>query len=156
MSMHKHNTVGDVRSSIEDVIKNLESTLETLSLIDGRVSISDLPSKTSTGISMNPAFCKFYSFTKTSDNSDNGKFYSFTKKSDNLDTPVSNRLSNEGGFRVGDLVEIIKDKYTIYVGLTGVVTKISPCFVWIQSDSIDDGFPKQKHNSLVKNVRRRL
>ena len=94
---------------------------------------------------MNPTFGKFYSFTKTSDNSDNS------------DTPVSNRLpTNEGGFRVGDLVKTIKDKYTIYVGLTGVVTKISPCFVWIQSDSIDDGFPKQKHNSLVKNVRRRL
>ena len=59
MSKHKHDTVGDVRSSIEDVIKNLESTLETLSLIDGRVSISDLPSKTSTGISMNPTFGKF-------------------------------------------------------------------------------------------------
>ena len=142
MNKHKHDTVGDVRSSIEDAIKNLESTLETLSLIDGRVSISDLPSKTSTGIFKNPTF---------------GKFYSFTKNSDNSDTPVSNRLPvNEGGFRVGDFVSIIKDKYAIYIGLTGVVTKISPCFVWIQSDSIDDGFPKQKHNSLVKKVRRRL
>ena len=143
MNKHKHDTVGDVRSSIEDAIKNLESTLETLSLIDGRVSISDLPSKTSTGIFKNPTFGKFYSFTKNSDN--------------NSDTPVSNRLPvNEGGFRVGDFVSIIKDKYAIYIGLTGVVNKISPCFVWIQSDSIDDGFPKQKHNSLVKKVRRRL
>ena len=143
MNKHKHDTVGNVRSSIEDAIKNLESTLETLSLIDGRVSISDLPSKTSTGIFKNPTFGKFYSFTKTSDN--------------NSDTPVSNRLPvNEGGFRVGDFVSIIKDKYAIYIGLTGVVNKIFPCFVWIQSDSIDDGFPKQKHNSLVKNVQRRL
>ena len=143
MNKHKHDTVGDVRSSIEDAIKNLESTLETLSLIDGRVSISDLPSKTSTGIFKNPTFGKFYSFTKNSDN--------------NSDTPVSNRLPvNEGGFRVGDFVEIIKDKYTIYIGLTGVVTKISPCFVWIQSNSIDDGYPKQKHHQSVKNVRRRL
>ena len=79
---------------------------------------------------MNPTFGKFYSFTKTLDNSDTCKYFSFTKNSDNSDTPVSNRLpTNEGGFRVGDLVKTIKDKYTIYVGLTGVVTKISPYFV---------------------------
>ena len=156
MSKNKHDTVDDVQPSIEDVIKNLESTLETLSLIDGRVSISDLPSKISNGISKDPSFGKFYSFMNTSDNSDT-KYFSFTKNSENSDTPVSNRLpTNEGGFRVGDLVKIIKDKYTVYVGLTGFVTKISPCFVWIQSELIDDGFPKQKHNSLVKNVRRRL
>ena len=117
MNKHKHDTVGDVRSSIEDAIKNLESTLETLSLIDGRVSISDLPSKTSTGKFKNPIFGKFYSFTKNSDNSDThvsnnstfSKFCSFTNNSNNSDTPVSNSLpANEGGFRVVILSKLLK------------------------------------------------
>ena len=99
MNKHKHNPAGDVCSSIKNTIKDLESTLESLSLIDSRVNISDLPSQTSSGIFKNPSFGKFCSFTKNLDNPDTpvsnnptfGKFGSFTKNSDNSDTPGSNR-----------------------------------------------------------------